>query len=87
MSAGPPAEGTEDNLNAGRTALRRVSRRVGFFYLGLSPVAAAFGAWASSTVTYGVVLGALFFALGLYTAFLYAPFAAWIRRWERSRGL
>jgi ammonia channel protein AmtB len=58
---------------------------MGWFYLGLSPIAAAFGAWASTTVSYGVVFGALFLFLGLYTAFVYAPFAEWIRRRERSR--
>ena len=33
----------------------------------------------------GLLVGAMVLATGLYLAFAYLPFAAWIRRHERSR--
>lgn len=74
------------SLNAARAELRRRARRVGLFYVGLSLIVGVsfslmFRVW------FGVLCGALSLGLGLYIAFAYVPFAEWIRRWERSRGL
>ena len=74
----------ENDRNAPRTELRRRTRRVGLFYVASSPVVCAFFA-VVARLTYGVLLGALWLALGLYTAFAYAPFAEWLRRREQSR--
>jgi hypothetical protein len=76
----------DEDANAAPAAVRQRARRIGFFYFAISPGVAALFAWLSSTVTYGVLFGALCFALGLYIAFVYVPFAVWLRRWEQSRG-
>jgi hypothetical protein len=61
----------EDALQAVRAELRRRTRRWG-------PVLFA----VLSRPRYGVFLGAVFLALGLYVRFAYLPFAAWLRRRE-----
>ena len=71
----------EDGLHPVRAELSRRTRRLGLVYLASSPL---FGIWIAvlSRPRYGVFLGAIFLALGLYVRFAYLPFAAWLR----SRG-
>lgn len=69
---------------AARAELRRRTRRVGLFYLVLSPIAAVAFA-LMFRVWFGVLCGALSLAIGLYFAFAYLPFAGWLRRREQSR--
>jgi hypothetical protein len=73
-----------EHHDAARIALRRRMRNVGLVYVMMSPVVGIFIA-VLSRPTYGVLLGALELATGLYAAFAYAPFAEWLRRREQSR--
>jgi hypothetical protein len=74
----------KDDVDTPRTELRRRTRRVGLLYAASSPVVCiVFGVVARPTV--GVLLGAIWLALGLYVGFAYAPFAEWLRRREQSR--
>ena len=74
----------ENGPHTVRAELRRRTRRAGHFYIAASP---AFGIAVAvlSRPRYGVFLGAIFLALGLYVRFAYMPFAAWLRRRELSR--
>jgi membrane associated rhomboid family serine protease len=74
----------EDELSTARAELRRRTRRYGFVYIASSPVVGIFLAILSRP-RYGVVVGALSLASGVYLAFAYASFAEWLRRREQSR--
>ena len=67
-----------------RAELRRRTRRLGLLYLRSAPLLAIL-IGSLSRPRWGLVLGALFVALGLYVRFAYVPFAAWLRRRELSR--
>ena len=69
----------EDGLQAVRAELRRRTRRWGLVYLAASPLFGSVFAVVSRP-RYGIFLGAVLFALGLYVRFAYLPFAAWLRR-------
>jgi hypothetical protein len=71
----------EDGLQAVRAKLRRRTRRWGLVYLAASLFCGVLFAVVSRP-RYGVFLGAVFLALGLYVRFAYLPFAAWLRRRE-----
>jgi hypothetical protein len=74
----------EDGLHTEHAELRRRTRRLGLVYFASSPL---FGILIAllSRPRYGVFLGAIFLALGLYVRFAYLPCAAWLRRRELSR--
>ena len=74
----------EDELHAVRASLRRRTRRLALVYFASSPL---FGVLIAllSRPRYGVFIGAILLALGLYVRFAYLPFAAWLRRRELSR--
>jgi hypothetical protein len=74
----------EDGLHTVRAELRLRTRRLGIVYFASSPL---FGILIAllSRPGYGVALGAIFLALGLYVRFACLPFAAWLRRRELSR--
>jgi hypothetical protein len=74
----------EDGPQAVRAELRRRTRLFGVVYLASSPL---FGILIAilSRPRYGVFVGAIFLALGVYVRFGYLPFAAWLRRRELSR--
>ena len=75
----------DENLIAAQRGPARRARRVGFVYIALSPIVGiVFG--LLFTVMAGLVFALLCLAVGVYIAFAYAPFAAWIRRWEQARG-
>ena len=74
----------EDGLHTVRAELRRRTRRLGLVYFASSPLSGILIAILSRP-RYGLFLGALFLALGLYVRFAYLPFAAWLRRRELSR--
>jgi hypothetical protein len=74
----------EDGLHTVRAELRRRTRRMGLVYFAASPLSGILIADLSRP-RYGVFLGAIFLALGLYVRFAYLPFAAWLRRRELSR--
>jgi hypothetical protein len=57
---------------------------LGLVYFAASPLSGILFALLSRP-RYGVFLGAIFLALGLYVRFAYLPFAAWLRRRELSR--
>jgi len=67
-----------------RAELRRRTRRLGFVYFAAAPL---FGISYAvlSRPRYGVFLGAIFLALGVYVRFAYLPLAAWLRRRELFR--
>jgi hypothetical protein len=67
-----------------RAELRRRTRRFALVYFASSPLCGILIA-VLSRPRYGVFLGAIFLALGLYVRFAYLPFAAWLRRRELSR--
>jgi hypothetical protein len=73
----------DDGLHPVRAELRRRTRRLALVYFVSAPL---FGLLMAilSRPTYGVFLGAIFLALGLYVRFAYLPFAAWLRRRELS---
>jgi hypothetical protein len=73
----------EDGLHTVRAELRRRTRRLALVYFVSSPL---FGILIAilSRPRYGLFLGAIFLALGLYVRFTYVPFAAWLRRRELS---
>ena len=74
----------EEELHPVRAELRRRTRRSGLVYFASSPL---FGILIAvlSRPRYGVFLGVIFLALGLYVRFAYLPVAAWLRRREPSR--
>jgi hypothetical protein len=74
----------EDGVHTVRAELRRRTRRWALVYLASAPL---FGISFAvlSRPRYGVFLGAMSLALGLYVRFAYLPFAAWLRRRELSR--
>ena len=74
----------DDELHPVRDELRRRTRRWGFVYFASAPVFGILFA-VLSRPGYGVFLGGVFVALGLYVRFAYMPFAAWLRRRELSR--
>lgn len=74
----------DDDPNAPRLELRRRTRRLGLVYIASSPVVCVYFAVLARPMD-GFLLGGLWFALGLSTAFAYAPFAEWLRRREQSR--
>jgi len=74
----------EDGLHTVRAELGRRTRRLGVIYFASSPIFAILIA-VLSRPRYGVFLGAIFLALGLYVRFAYLPFAAWLRRRELPR--
>jgi hypothetical protein len=74
----------EDGLHPVHAELRRRTRRLGLVYFASSPLSGTLIA-VLSRPRYGVFLGAIFLALGLYVRFAYLPFAAWLRRRELSR--
>ncbi len=74
----------EDGLHTVRAELRRRTRRLGLVYFALAPLFGILVA-ALSRPRYGVFLGVIFLALGLYVWFAYVLFAAWLRRRELSR--
>ena len=57
---------------------------MGLVYFALAPLFGILIA-ALSRPRYGVILGVIFLALGLYVWFAYVLFAAWLRRRELSR--
>lgn len=70
----------EDRDSFDRATLRRRAHRLGIGFAGFGAfVAVILGSW------YGVFVGALIVATGLYMAFAYLPLAAWIRRFEQGR--
>jgi hypothetical protein len=74
----------EDGPHTVRTELRRRTRRWGLVYFASAPLFGILFA-VLSRPGYGVFLGAIFVALGLYVRFAYVPFAAWLRRRELFR--
>jgi hypothetical protein len=72
----------EDRGNTVRAELRRRARRVGLSYAASSLVIGVL--LGLSRPWYGVMVGAVVLAGGLYLAFGYLPFAAWLRRREQS---
>jgi hypothetical protein len=78
------APSVEEARHPVRAELRRRTRRLGLLYLVSAPV---FGILIGSLSRprWGLALGALFLALGLYVLFAYVPFVAWLRRRELSR--
>jgi hypothetical protein len=57
---------------------------MGLLYVVLSPLVGALIA-VLSRPRYGIFLGGIFLALGVYVQFAYLPFAGWLRRRELSR--
>ncbi len=57
---------------------------MGLVYFASSPLLGILIA-ALSRPKYGIFLGAIFLALGLYVRFAYLPFAAWLRRRDLPR--
>ena len=74
----------DDGPHPVRAELRRRTRRWGFVYFASAPLFGILFALLSRP-GYGVFLGAILLALGLYVRFAYMPFAAWLRRRELSR--
>ncbi len=74
----------EEELHPVRAELRRRTRRSGLVYFASSPLLGILIA-VLSRPRYGVFLGVIFLALGLYVRFAYLPVAAWLRRREPSR--
>jgi hypothetical protein len=70
----------DDRDSINRATLSRRAHRLGLGFAGLgASVAVTFWSW------YGVFVGALVVAAGLYMAFAYLPLAASIRRREERR--
>jgi hypothetical protein len=74
----------EDGLHPVRAELRRRTRRFGSIYFASSPIFGILIA-VTSRPRYGVFIGVILLALGLYVRFAFLPFAAWLRRRELSR--
>jgi uncharacterized membrane-anchored protein len=79
----PMNKSVEDGDNTARAELLRRARRVGLSYAASSLVIGGLIGWLSRP-WYGVMVGAVVLAGGLYFAFAYLPFAAWLRRREQS---
>jgi hypothetical protein len=73
----------EDYRNTARLELRRRARRAGLVQATSGLVLGGLIGW-SSRPAYGVLVGSVLLVLGMYSAFGYLPFAAWIRRREKS---
>lgn len=78
-------ERAEQEGKAADERFRRRARRIGFVFIASSPL---FGIYFGllGTVTAGLVSAAFCLVVGIYFAFAVVPFAAWIRRQEKSRG-
>jgi len=74
----------EEGRHPARTELRRRTRRMSSIYVASAPLVGLLIGVLSGP-GWGLFLGALFLALGLYVRFAYLPFAAWLRRRELSR--
>lgn len=79
-SPGADDQDVEDGRNSARHELRRRARRFGLIQV----LSGGLIAWLFPSA-YGIMVGAVLLALGLYSAFGYLPLAAWIRRREQSR--